>query len=188
VKDLPGDILEFGVFKGAGLALFLKLKIMYEPNSRTKIIGFDYFNKNNTLSNLNGLNKDMMKIVLNRSEDDDISLRTIKDKLSFSKEGDCILIEGDAVETSKKFNDESPGLRIKLLYMDLDTGEPTYKILKTLWNKVLKNGIVVFDEYAFHMWDEADGVDKFLKEIEGQYKFVDTKTFCPSAYIIKLVH
>ena len=44
VKDLYGDILEFGVFKGASLALWLQLKKLYEPNSSTKIIGFDFFN------------------------------------------------------------------------------------------------------------------------------------------------
>ena len=44
VKDLPGDILEFGVFKGAGLGIFLNLKRLYEPNSLMKVIGFDFFN------------------------------------------------------------------------------------------------------------------------------------------------
>ena len=44
VKELAGDILEFGVFKGAGMALFLNLKMMYEPNSLMKVIGFDFFN------------------------------------------------------------------------------------------------------------------------------------------------
>jgi len=55
------------------------------------------------------------------------------------------------------------------------------------FNKVVKNGIVVFDEYAYHKWDESDGVDKFLKEVEGQYTFVDTKIGSPTAYIIKTV-
>ena len=44
VKGLVGDILEFGVFKGASIALWLKLLDMYEPNSITKVLGFDYFN------------------------------------------------------------------------------------------------------------------------------------------------
>ena len=70
--------------------------------------------------------------------------------------------------------------------MDIDLGEPTYKVLKSLWNKVVKNGVIVFDEYGFHKWDESDGVDKFLKEIEGSYKLVNTKICNPSLYIIKL--
>jgi hypothetical protein len=52
--------------------------------------------------------------------------------------------------------------------MDIDVGEPTYEILKILWKKVVKNGIVVFDEYGYNNWDESNGVDKFLKEI-GKY-------------------
>ena len=39
--------------------------------------------------------------------------------------------------------------------MDLDLGEPTYNVLKILWKKVVKNGFVVFDEYAYHKWDES---------------------------------
>jgi len=82
------------------------------------------------------------------------------------------LIEGEAVESAIQFRMDNPGARIKLLYMDLDLGEPTYKILKTLRDKVVKHGIIVFDEYAYHKWDESDGVDRFLKEIEGQYRQV----------------
>jgi len=98
-----------------------------------------------------------------------------------------LLIKGEAVEKYNNFNHNNPGLRIKILYLDLDLGEPTYNILKIFWNKVVKNGIVVFDEYAHHHWDESVGVDKFLKEIEGQYEFIDTKIYTPSAYIKKLV-
>lgn len=42
-KDVICDILEFGVFKGASVALWIKLLKMYEQNSITKVIGFDYF-------------------------------------------------------------------------------------------------------------------------------------------------
>ena len=44
VKDVPGDIVECGVFKGTGLYTFLKLKNIFNPNSSKKIIGFDFFN------------------------------------------------------------------------------------------------------------------------------------------------
>lgn len=66
VKNLPGDILEFGVFKGAGLGIFLNLKQLYEPNSLMKVIGFDFFNPVVLSDSLNGLNKSMMGAVLDR--------------------------------------------------------------------------------------------------------------------------
>jgi len=187
VKDLPGDILEFGVFKGAGMALFLNLKIMYEPNSLMKVIGFDLFNSEKLTCSLDGLNKTMMTMVLNRASSDELSIDSVKRRLSMFNTSTYKLIEGEAVASSKRFDLENPGARIKLLYMDLDIGEPTYEILKALWSKLVKNGIAVFDEYAYHKWDESDGVDKFLKEIDGQYTFIDTKISSPTAYIIKTV-
>jgi hypothetical protein len=187
VKDLAGDILEFGVFKGAGMALFLNLKMMYEPNSLMKVIGFDFFNSVALTNTLDGLNKTMMTAVLNRVSNEELLIENVKKQLSKFNEDTYKLIEGDAVSSSIQYNIENPGARIKLLYMDIDVGESTYKILKTLWNKVVQNGIVVFDEYAYHKWDESDGVDKFLKEIEGQYSFIDTKIGSPTSYIIKLI-
>lgn len=186
VKDLPGDILEFGVFKGAGLGLFLNLKTMYEPNSLMKVIGFDFFNPGTLLESLDGLNKTMMETVVSRVSEKDISLESVRQSLSKFNEESYLLVQGDAVITSKEFSDKNPGARIKLLYMDIDVGEPTYQILSTLWKKVVKNGLIVFDEYAYHKWDESDGVDKFLKEIKGEYEFIDTKIYSPTAYIRKL--
>ncbi len=36
VKNIPGDIMEFGVFKGTGMMTFLKLKKYLVPNSGKK--------------------------------------------------------------------------------------------------------------------------------------------------------
>jgi hypothetical protein len=187
VKDLPGDIMEVGVFKGAGMALFLKLKQMYEPNSLMKVIGFDYFEKDTLLNSLDGVNRASMANVLSRVDQSDLSLESVKGRLEIYGMDNFMLIQGDATVEAKKFSDENPGAKIKMLYMDLDTGDATYKILKELWRRVVKGGIVVFDEYAYHIWDETLGVDKFLKEIEGQYASVDTKIQSPSLYITKLM-
>ena len=161
--------------------------MMYEPNSLMKVIGFDFFNSVKLTNTLDGLNKIMMTTVLNRAANEELLIENVKDRLSNFNEDTYKLIEGDGVVNSIQYNIENPGARIKLLYMDIDLGEPTYKILNTLWNKVVRNGIIIFDEYGYHKWDESNGVDKFLKEIEGQYEFVDTKIGSPSAYIVKLV-
>jgi hypothetical protein len=79
-KDLYGDILEFGVFKGASLALWPQLKKLYEPNSSTKIIGFDFFNCDDTLTSLNNNieNKLLMEQVMNRANNCDLDINNIK--------------------------------------------------------------------------------------------------------------
>ena len=187
VKEFSGDILEFGVFKGAGIAIFLNLKALYEPNSLMKVIGFDYFSPATLSGNLNGLNKSMMSTVLNRVNINELSRESVEARLSNFSKDDYMLIQGDAVVNAEKYDLENPGARIKLMYMDLDLGEPTYAIIKVLWKKVVKGGLIVFDEYAYHKWDESDGVDRFLKEIPGEYEFIDTKISSPTAYLRKIV-
>jgi hypothetical protein len=187
IKHLLGDIVEFGVFKGAGMAIFLKLVKLYEPNGITKIIGFDFFKPERMLAEISGLNKVMMTDVLGRVDNDELSLTRVKERLDCIQSSNFMLIQGDAVEECKKYYDENPGARIKLLYMDLDLGDPTYKIMKTLWNRIVNEGIIVLDEYGYHKWDESDGVDKFLREIPGQFKLVNTNVLAPTLYIIKTV-
>lgn len=187
VKDLAGDIVEFGVFKGAGVGIFLNLKGIYEPNSLMKVIGFDYFNPTVLSESLDGMNKKGMDTILNRVDVNELSRESVESRLCNFNRDDYILIEGDAVVNSKKYSIEHPGARIKMMYMDLDMGDPTYAILKNLWRRVVKGGIVVFDEYGYHVWDESDGVDRFLNDITGEYEFIDTKVSSPTAYIRKIV-
>ena len=186
IRGLVGDIFEFGVFKGASVALWLKLINMYEPNGITKVVGFDYFNTCDLLNNLDGLNKSMMINVANRVDNNELTLENVKNRLIFCDNSKYLLIQGEAVNTSKLFVKENPGVKIKLLYMDLDVGEPTYEILITLWDKVCLNGIIVFDEYAYHKWDESIGVDNFLKTIKGKYEQHSTNMFSPTFFIKKI--
>ena len=185
-NNIVGDILEFGVFKGASIALWLKLLNMYEPNGITKVIGFDFFDGNVVINNLNDLNKSMMENVINRTDNNELLIENIENKLKNFDKSRYMLIKGNAINTSKQFIIDNPGLKIKLLYMDLDVGEPTYEVLKNMWNNISINGIIVFDEYAYHKWDESIGVDKFLKTIEGKYEQFSTNIYSPTFYIKKL--
>ncbi len=169
VKDIPGDIVECGVFKGTGLYTFLKLKNIFNPNSSKKVIGFDFFDTENLLNSIvDNRDKETMELLFkgrefshNKSFKD-----TMQDKLlsdGFLK-SEFDLIDGDISITSKKFSQDNPGMKISLLYIDLDLEEPTYNTLNNLWNNITKGGIVVFDEYGFHKWSESKGADRFMKE------------------------
>ena len=46
--ELPGDIVEVGVFKGTGIAQMLKLREIFIPASNKKVIGFDLFTQSNS--------------------------------------------------------------------------------------------------------------------------------------------
>ena len=77
-KNLPGDIVELGVFKGSGVATFIKF---FVTHSNKKVIGFDIFNKNNNIID-NYKNGNTMKTVYNKVNDDnELSLLNVKSRL-----------------------------------------------------------------------------------------------------------
>jgi len=188
IKDIPGDIVECGVFKGSGMFTFLKLKNIFNPNSSKKVIGFDFFDTSELLQTLELNNdKESMSALFNgRNFEHDESYKLfLEDNIlscGFSKD-DFLLVQGDISKTSKNFSDENPGLKISLLYMDLDLEKPTYDTLNNLWGNISKGGIVVFDEYGYHKWSESKGVDKFIEE--NNLKIMGLNYFCPTAYIKK---
>jgi hypothetical protein len=188
VKDIPGDIVECGVFKGTGMYTFLKLKNLYNPNSAKKVIGFDFFNTEGLISSIqNATDKETMNTLFegrnfnhNNSFKDQFQTQLLENGFTTS---DFALIDGDISLTSKKFVSENPGFKISLLYLDLDIAEPTYEALNNMWDNVTTGGLVVFDEYGYHAWSESKGADKFLQE--KNLKIQSLNYMCPTAYIKK---
>jgi hypothetical protein len=45
--------------------------------------------------------------------------------------------------------------------------------------------VVVFDEYGYHQWSEANGADRFFKEINYKPRLYEMRYPCPTAYMIK---
>lgn len=188
VKHLHGDIVECGVFKGAGLLLWLKLLDMYEPNSIKKVLGFDFFDPGFVDKIPDEIDRETMKQVFTRCSDlktSEVSFEGITDKIKNSgfKSNRFELIKGDISLTSKEFLKERPGFRISLLYLDLDLEKPTMDTLENFWDRIVPGGIIVFDEYAYHSWSESNAVDRFL---EGKnIKLINTNIQSPTAYLIK---
>ncbi|MEM9274418.1 MAG: TylF/MycF/NovP-related O-methyltransferase [Cyanobacteria bacterium P01_F01_bin.143] len=188
VKDVPGDIVECGVFKGSGVLTWLKLKKIFVPNAFKKVIGFDYFDTNSLLNSLSGNDKVRMTELFGERhyEHDGAATRFLEEKIAlagFSKT-DYELVKGDISQTAPEFADQRPGFRISLLYIDLDIEKPTYDTLSALWDRLSIGGIVAFDEYAVHQWSEATGADRFFQDKNIQIK-TTTDYFCPIAYVVK---
>jgi hypothetical protein len=188
VKDIPGDIVECGVFKGTGLYTFLKLKGLYNPNSSKKVVGFDFFDTNQLISSIsNKTDKEAMDVLFKErnfthetSFKDYLSTKLIQDGFLNT---DFELVDGDLSITSKEYSENNPGFKISLMYMDVDLEEPTYNALNNLWDNITKGGIVVFDEYGYNKWSESKGVDRFIEEKNIEIKSLNY--MCPTAYIKK---
>jgi len=187
VMDVPGDIVECGVFKGSGVLTWLKLKHCLAYNSFKKIVGFDFFNTAELLKILNGIDRERMEdLFISRGFSLNESyvkvLEDIIHSAGFSK-STYELISGDISNTAFDYVRKRPGAKISLLYLDLDLEKPTYDALGAFWDIVSVGGIVVFDEYAYHQWSEARGADRFFNS--KKIKIVTLPYNAPTAYVVK---
>ena len=190
VKDLPGDIVEVGVFKGSGISSFMKFIEVYCSNSNKKVIGFDIFDTveaKEILDKDGDTDKDNMIVVYDRVGSDDLTLESVTERLEKTKisSDKYMLVKGDVQHSIPKFLDENKGFRISLLYIDVDLDRPTYHSLKHLWDRILPGGIILFDEYEYHKFSESVGVERFLKEEGIDYSIKSTNWVAPTAFMIK---
>ena len=186
VKDLPGDIVECGVFKGSGVFTWAKLIELFCPFEIKKIVGFDFFDQT-FVSDLAEQDRESMEQVFTRcnTTQEQISDVTIKSKLleigipahKFE------LIKGDISHTSMEYIKANPGFRISLLYMDLDIEKPTLDTLEHFWDAIVPGGVIVFDEYGYGAWTESNAVDVFTKKHKLTLRKTNVST--PTAYVIK---
>ena len=185
-RHLAGDIVELGVFKGSGMASWLKMIEIYMPHSNRKVIGFDVFGENNSVFDM-FKNGSTMHTVVARTTSAELSLDRVKSNLDATgiSPSKYVLVQGDVCKTSKTFVDTNPGFRISLLYIDLDLDEPVYHSLMNLWDRIVPGGIIVFDEYEYHAFDESNGVDRLLKERNIEYTVETTNFIGPTAFMIK---
>ncbi len=169
VRDLPGDIVECGVYKGASLLSFARFLETFCPGDRTrKVLGFDHF-----------------KGLAGRSEKDGFDARVgntaegwnaggFRDTLfalvdafnadSFVPQRARVeLVDGDVRETAGRYVAQHPGLRVSLLHLDMDLYEPTLAALEAFWPRLVTGGLVVLDEYAIREWPgETEAVEAFF--------------------------
>jgi len=186
VKDLPGDIVEIGVFKGSGIATFSKFVDVFCPNSNKRIVGFDIFDdidKNAILEKDGVVDKTAMNVVYSKVDSSELSLASVMERLDgMNIPKKYTLVKGDVEDTLPVFLKENPGFRASLIYIDVDLERPTYNSLKYLWDRLLPGGLIVFDEYEYHKFSESTGVEKFIKERGLPYELVSTQWIAPTAY------
>jgi hypothetical protein len=185
-KKYQGNLYEFGVFKGKTLlatALLLK-----KINSRKKIIGFDSFagfpryHKNDKLFNLKKFNNIFKKHLIlkkclnflngNRINEknistsgdfSDVSLKELKKKIKFLKLNNIELIKGDFQKTIPHYFKNIQN--IFSANIDSDLYESYNIVLKNIYPKLIKNGIIHLDEYYSLKFPGARiATDEFLKK------------------------
>ena len=179
--DLPGSIVECGVFKGTSLIRFVMFRDMYGTSMGKKIIGFDVFGpfpkpkfkKDEKFreefikdAGLEGIGKDqLMKVLKHKNLDSNVEL-----------------VKGNIIDTLPKYVKEHEELKISLLNLDTDAYDPAVVILENLWPRVVKGGVMISDDYGIFP-GENQAVDDFFKDKNVKIrKFPYCRT---ASYIIK---
>jgi len=181
VLDVPGAIVEGGVFKGASLSRFAMFRDLFGNVFSKKIIAFDSFGKFPETSF--EPDKKFREKFINAAGEQSISIDQMTRVLEYKKCNRFVeLIEGDICKTVPEYIKENPQLKISLLNLDTDIYEPAVTILENLYPKIEKNGVLILDDYGTFP-GETKAVDEYFKDKNIRiYKFPFCMTPC---YIIK---
>jgi len=151
IVDVPGNVMEFGVFNGQGLMSYAQFSAILEPNHlNRKIYGFDTFEGFQSLAQEDA--KGTSPFLTQGGFQVD-SVARLEEAIRLYDANRFIghipkvqLIQGDVLETLTPFLAENPQVLVALLYLDMDIYRPTKHVLETLYDRVPKGGIVAFDE------------------------------------------
>jgi hypothetical protein len=190
--DLPGDIVELGVYRGASLmswANFLEIRNM--GDRQKQVFGFDNFSGFTNVDEKDGRSEAAFGKVAS-GFDSSIFEEILRDAIAIFDQDRfipykprVILIKGDIEETVPRFVEERSGLRISLLHFDCDMYRPTKVGLEYLWPLVVPGGVVLFDEYGIRPWEgESKAVDEYFGDKKVVIRRLDW-TPNPGGYIIK---
>ncbi len=171
-KKIRGDIIEFGIWNGNNL-FFIKKVIDYYKLKK-KVIGYDNFSG---FPNPAKLKKSKKGKYIGKPE-------LIKKIIKFFNIKNINIINDDIMNLekhSKQFK------KISFIYIDCNVYEPVIKILETFDNKILKGGIIAFDEAQNSQnKDENRAMTEFLSHRKKKYKLIKLKkNYQPDAILIK---
>ena len=200
VADLPGNVIEFGTYRGASFFTWGNLIETFSPFDRhRKVFGFDSF------AGLQNFKPEDGADAHGNVTPDEVAMRYpgAFRATAFEVEALCkmhnadsmivgpertTVVVGDIAETLPKFIKDNPGLRVSLAHFDVDLYEPTKLGLNELWPKLVPGGVMAFDEYAFLQWPgESQAVDEFLASLPAAERPIIKKLpFAQApAYIVK---
>ena len=191
--EVPGDIIELGVFRGLGLMTWANLLECYCIGDRTKTVyGFDNWKGFVSLSFEDG--------------GEDSNIQKVREGFSPAKYYEELqeaikifdadrfipwkprvkLIEGNIEETVPKFIGDNPGVRFSLVHFDCDLYCATKVALEHIWPRLSRGGIMLFDEYSIADWPgETKAVDEFIADKHDVTIKTLSWTNVPAGYVIK---
>ena len=187
ILDIPGNVIECGIFFGGGLMTSAHLSSIFESiNFERKIIGFDTFKGLTELSKFDSKSSPLAKKGAFAAKSFDDLQKGIKlyDSNRFLNHLEKIqIIRGNAVKTIPKFLKDNPQTIISLLNLDFLLYEPSKIALENFVPRMPKNSIIAFNTLTDAKWP---GTMHAVKDTLG-IKNREFKRFSFNPYIQYLV-
>jgi hypothetical protein len=188
IKNIPGIVVEFGVWWGANLALLESFRSVYEPYNWTRtVVGFDTFQGYPSISSKDGSSNYAAIGGYTVSEGYD----TYLSRMLEAHEADNVLshikkfelVKGDVVKTIDDYLINNPQTIIALAYFDLALYEPTMKCLTAIRPYLVRGSVLAMDELNSR---DFPGETVALREFFGSQTFrVVRSQFLPDrSYIV----
>jgi hypothetical protein len=180
-RELPGSIVECGVFKGCSFIRFAVFRELFDNPFSKKLVGFDTFGKFPETEF--GEDKSLRQQFINEAGEESISRQQLMEMLAFKRTDRNIeLIEGNIMETVPAYVTTHPEMKISLLNLDTDIYEPAVTVLEYLFPKMVRGGILILDDYGTFP-GETKAVDDYFR---GQRVTIRKFPFCMTpSYIVK---
>lgn len=158
IINTPGEVLEFGVYKGTSIIRFATYRDLLENTYSRKIVGFDIFGK---FPKTDNVDDDDFITKFENQGGDGIRKGDLECFLSNKGLNNIDLIEGDILNTLDEYLEQNKHIKIALLHIDVDVYKPTKFILEKLYHRVVPGGVIVLDDYA-RVKGATDAIDEFL--------------------------
>jgi hypothetical protein len=146
IVNLPGEIIECGVFKGNSLIRLATFRDALETPYSRKIIGFDIFGK--FPSTEYAPDKKYLDKFIESAGEESISKDDLENVFKNKNIENFELIKGDILKTVPDYKAKNPHTKIALLHIDTDVYEPAKVILDYFYDLLVPGGIIMFDDYG----------------------------------------
>jgi len=166
-RNIPGSIIECGVFKGESLIRFAHFRNIIGTNFTSKVIGFDNFNDTYPDTAYEE-DQEQRKVWMATAGSSSISVEQLQTVFENRDLSNFEFIAGDICKTVPEYVRNHKGLKISILNIDCDFVEPTFTSLTYLYSLVSKGGIILLDNYAGEgekgnsYFGDTKGIDDFI--------------------------
>ena len=168
--------------RGGSLVQLCTFRELLENEKSRKIVGFDMFGPFPKVSEIES-DVQFVDKWNDVFQDEFMDKEDIEKALENKEFGNYELIKGNILSTIDEYIEKHPHTRIALLHIDTDVYEPAKYALEKLYDRVVKGGVIIFDDYAT-IEGETKAVDEFFMNKDYEIKKFPFSHTKPS-YVIK---